>query len=53
MSRITEALYRFEGADFKPIEDTDPRSGEKFQIRVSAGMEFEIYRPADEEIVSE
>ena len=52
MSRITEALYRFEGDDFKPIEDTDPRGGDKFQIRVSAGMEFEIYRPADEEIVT-
>lgn len=52
MSRITEALFQFEGEDFKPVEDVDPRSGEKFQIRVSAGMEFEIYRPADEEIVS-
>ena len=52
MSRITEALFQFEGIDFKPLEDTDPRSGEKFQIRVSAGMEFEIYRPADEEIVT-
>lgn len=52
MSRITEALYQFEGEDFKPIEDVDPRSGEKFQVRVSAGMEFEIYRPADEEIVT-
>ena len=51
MSRITEAMYRFEGEDFKPIEDTDPRSGDKFQIRVSAGMEFEIYRPVDEDIV--
>lgn len=51
MSRITEALFQFEGEDFKPVEDVDPRSGEKFQIRVSAGMEFEIYRPADEEIV--
>jgi len=50
MSRITEALFQFEGDDFKPVEDTDPRSGDKFQIRVSAGMEFEIYRPADEEI---
>ena len=50
MSRITEAMYQFEGVDFKPIEDTDPRSGNKFQVRVSAGMEFEIYRPADEEI---
>lgn len=51
MSRITEALYRFEGEDFMPLEDVDPRSGDKFQIRVSAGMEFEIYRPADEDIV--
>lgn len=52
MSRITEALYRFEGDDFKPIEDVDPRSGDKFQVRVSTGMEFEIYRPADEDIVT-
>ena len=52
MSRITEALFQFEGEDFKPVEDTDPRSGDKFQIRVSAGMEFEIYRPAEEEIVT-
>lgn len=52
MSRITEALFQFEGEDFKPVEDVDPRSGDKFQIRVSAGMEFEIYRPADEEIVT-
>ena len=50
MSRITEALFQFEGEDFKYIEDTDPRSGDKFRIRVSAGMEFEIYRPEDEEI---
>ena len=50
MSRYTEALFQFEGEDFKYIEDTDPRSGGKYQIRVSAGMEFEIYRPADEEI---
>ena len=52
MSRITEALYRFEGEYFKPIEDTDPRGGDKFQIRVASGMEFEIYRPAEEEIVT-
>ena len=50
MSRITEALFQFEGEDFKYIEDTDPRSGDKFRIRVSAGMEFEIYRPENEEI---
>ena len=52
MSRITEALFQFEGEDFKYLEDTDPRSGDKFRIRVSAGMEFEIYRPADEEITT-
>lgn len=50
MSRITEALFQFEGEDFKYIEDIDPRGGDKFRIRVSAGMEFEIYRPEDEEI---
>lgn len=48
MSRYTEALYRFEGKDFEYVEDTDPRSGDKFRIRVTSGMEFEIYRPADE-----
>lgn len=52
MSRITEALFQFEGEDFKYLEDTDPRSGDKFRVRVSAGMEFEIYRPADEDIVT-
>lgn len=52
MSRITEALFQFEGEDFKYIEDTDPRSGDKFRVRVSAGMEFEIYRPAEEEITT-
>lgn len=53
MSLYTEALFQFEAEDFKAVEDTDPRSGKKFKVRVSAGMEFEIYRPADEEIFSE
>lgn len=53
MSRYTEALYRFEGKDFEYVEDTDPRSGDKFRIRVTSGMEFEIYRPADEEVTTE
>jgi len=52
MSRMTEALFQFEGEDFKYIEDTDPRGGDKFRVRVSAGMEFEIYRPAEEEVVT-
>lgn len=50
MSLYTEALFQFEAEDFKAVEDTDPRSGKKFKVRVSAGMEFEIYRPADEEV---
>ncbi len=53
MSLYTEALFRFDGDDFRAVEDTDPRSGKKFRVRVSAGMEFEIYRPEDEEIFSE
>lgn len=48
MSRITEALYRFDGEDFEYLKDKD-ENGNEFQIRVCAGMEFEIYRPADEE----
>lgn len=51
MSSYTEAMFRFEGDDFKPIEDTDPRSGKKFRVRVSTGLEFEVYRPADEELL--
>lgn len=51
MSIYSEALFKFEGIDFVPVEDVDPRGdGSKFQIRVSAGMEFEIYRPIDEEV---
>lgn len=46
MSNYTEALFQFEGIDLQYIEDEV--NGEKFQVRVSAGMEFEIYRPADE-----
>ncbi len=47
MSSYTEALYRFEAEDFNPLEDTDT-NGDKFAVRVSMGMEFEIYVPADE-----
>lgn len=48
MSSYTEALFRFEGVDFMPIEDTDPVDGSNFKVRISAGMEFEIYEPAEE-----
>ena len=52
MSRITEALYRFDGHDFEPVEDVDLQTKEKFMIRVTGGTEFEVYRPADEEVVT-
>lgn len=47
MSRYTEAMFSFQGVDLKPLEDEDENG--KFFIRVSAGMEFEIYLPAAEE----
>lgn len=50
MSQYTEAMFMFNGDSFEPVEDVDPRSGKKFSVRVSLGMEFEIYRPEDEEI---
>ncbi len=43
MSIETEGMYFFEDEDFAPVEDTNPYNGEKYQIRVSNGMEFEIY----------
>lgn len=46
MSTYTEALYKFDGETFKPIEDDD--DGEKFTVRVSNGMEFEVYEIANE-----
>lgn len=49
MSFYTEAMYRFDADYFVPIEDTDPRSGEKFKIRVAENMEFELYVPVEEE----
>lgn len=47
MSAYTEAVYRFDGNDLTPIEDTD-EEGNKFLIRLSGGMEYEIYVPEDE-----
>lgn len=50
MSVYTEALYRFEAEDFEYVEDTDPRGDGKkqFRVRISAGMEFEIYEPKEQ-----
>lgn len=48
MSQYTEAMFFFEGPDLEPIEDTDLKTGDKFKIRVSNGMEFELYEPVEE-----
>lgn len=48
MSQYTEALFMFEGDDFSYVTDKT-EDGEEFEIRVSAGMEFEIYRPENEQ----
>lgn len=48
MSQYTEAMFFFEGPDLEPIEDTDLKTGEKFKIRVSNGMEYELYEPVED-----
>lgn len=48
LSVYTEALYQFEGAEFKPVKDKDLADGSEFSVRVSSGMEFELYIPAEE-----
>lgn len=47
MSTYTEAMYRFDKPDFEPVEDEDPSDGSKFTVRVSNGMEFEVYEMAE------
>lgn len=47
MSNYTEAMYRFDKPDFDPIEDEDPSDGSKFTVRVSNGLEFEVYELAE------
>lgn len=42
-SLYTEAMFGFNNEDIEPVEDKDPYTNEKFMIRVSNGMEFEIY----------
>lgn len=43
MSMETEAMLYFEENDLTPVEDTNPYNGEKYNIRVSNGMEYAIY----------
>lgn len=42
-SLYTEAMVYFESSDIEHVEDTNPYNGEKFKVRVSNGMEFELY----------
>lgn len=42
-SVYTEAMCFFENDEMEHINDTDPYNGEKFRVRVSNGMEFELY----------
>lgn len=46
MSTYTEALYRFDGETFTPVEDKND-DGDEFTVRVSNGMEFEVYEIAE------
>lgn len=43
MSAYTEAMAVFDGDDFEPVEDEDPSDNSKFTVRVSNGLEFEVY----------
>ena len=43
MSIYTDAMYWFHETDLEPVEDTNPYTGDKYLVRVSNGMEFEIY----------
>ena len=47
MSVYTEAMYNFDGTELEPVTDKD-EAGNKYQIRVSNGMEFEIYEKVAE-----
>ena len=42
-SVYTEGMFCFNADALEHVEDTNPYNGEKFRIRVSNGMEFELY----------
>lgn len=50
MSQYTEGMFFYEEEDFEYVKDTDAKTDEDFEVRVSNGMEFEIYVHADAEI---
>lgn len=48
LSTYTEAMFSFNTTDLEPIECESP-DGEKFLMRYSSGMEFEIYEAEESE----
>ncbi len=48
VSAYTEAVYSFKGEELKVVEDTDS-DGNKYVLRFSNGMEFQIYELVDED----
>lgn len=51
MSLYTEGMFLIDGDDLTYVEDKDPATKEKYKVRVSNGMEFELYRPISEDIL--
>ena len=48
VSIYTDAMFRFDSDCIQHIEDTNPYTKEKFRVRVSNGMEFELYEVVTE-----
>lgn len=48
-SVYSEAMFWFENDNIQHIEDTNPYTDEKFRVRVSTGMEFELYELSTED----
>ena len=48
-SVYSEAMFWFDNEDIQHIEDTNPYTDEKFRVRVSSGMEFELYELSTED----
>lgn len=47
-SLYTDGMFRFDAEMFEPVEDTNIYTGEKSQLRVAQGMEFEVYKVVTE-----
>lgn len=48
-SVYSEAMFWFDNGDIQHIEDNNPYTDEKFRVRVSNGMEFELYELTTED----